>query len=95
MKFATHVEATEMLSGNVGREIPSMNPLLALPQLARHSRKEFIHSSEAPLFTTIAQETPLGLLIWKLAAFTTVVSQDYVFAYFKRCCLRIWLPIRG
>lgn len=68
MKFATHVEATEMLSGNVGREIPSMNPLLALPQLARHSRKEFIHSSEAPLFTTIAQETPLGLLIWKLAA---------------------------
>lgn len=52
-------------------------------------RKEFIHLSEAPVLTTVAQGTPPDLLVWKSTGSMTMVPWDYVyvFVYFKSCCL--------
>lgn len=58
---AIYLEATEMLSGNIGKETLSLHPPLASPQL--DTSQEVIHLSEALNLTNVAREQIS--LVWR------------------------------
>ena len=75
----THLEATEELSGNVGKK----NHLCALPW--PHNiflvplRTEVIHLSEAQILAMVTHGTPPDLLLWRLAGSMIAVPQDCIY----------------
>jgi len=89
-RFPIHLEAKAVFPGHVSSKTPSLH--IPLASCTRSPQKELIPSTGAPVLATFVQATPPDL-VWKPARITNAAPQNYIFAYFKSCCLRVWLPI--
>ena len=97
--FATYLEATEVLWGNIGRETPLLYLPLSLPQftaqvlqqaymLPQSSRKEHIHSTEALILATVIQVMPPDLMIWSTKGLWLLFHRTlYICIFKKKFCL--------
>lgn len=73
--FVMHLEAMDMLSGNIGWWVPHLwSPLAHYSHLVP-PQKALIHQSQA------AQGTPPDCLIWSPAGLTTVFPQDCIYLH--------------
>lgn len=72
---------------DVRQRTPSLHSSSAALQLALFPRRALVQSSGD-------QETPLDCLVLVASrAYTCCPTRLDMFAYFKTCCLRVWLPI--
>lgn len=92
--FTTFLEAVEELSGNVGWRVLSLRSLLALLQFTGTSQKVPYISVWSPSICKCCQGDTS-----KLPGLEASMSCHcgptglFIFAYFKGCCLRVWLLI--
>ena len=94
LQVCTHLEDTEVLSGNIGQE----RQLCALP-LPHYSspvspRKELVSPSGTPVFVTAAQGTPQEHpALGATRAYGPIGPYIFAFFFFLSCYLKVWLSI--
>ena len=74
----------EVLSGNAGWGY-HLCVSLHLPSTSQKGAYTLFRS---PNFYNYTPGTPADQVVWRPAGFTVAVPQNYVFAYFRNCCLR-------
>lgn len=80
--FGTHLEATKLLSGNVGQGTLSLHSPSTSLQLTSMSLKAAY--TLAPIFATAAQETPQIAWLWWPLGLTLPVPQDCIYLHFLK-----------
>ena len=86
-----------MRPGNVGQGTPSLRSASASAslQLTSVSQKGAYTLAWIPIFVIAAQGVPPdGLALGASGAYACGPTGLYIFAFFKSCCLRLWLPNR-
>ena len=81
---------------DVGQWPPSLCSSFTSLQLADlRQKKSFctLHITGAPVFASAAQRSPPDYLTLVASATYVYSPTIYIFAYFKSCCLRVWLPM--
>lgn len=91
-KFATYLEATEMLSGNVGQGMSFLHNLSASTAHHRFS-EQLIHLYGALIFALTHRICPRSPSLEASRIYNCCSTGLYIFTYFKSCCLRVWFPI--
>jgi len=93
-RYTIHLKTMEELLENIGQRTPPLYSPSASLQLTGTSQKELIHSSGALIFSTVSKKTSLNHLVCRpRRGYDYGPTGLYIFAYIKRCCLRVWLPI--
>lgn len=90
--FTTHLEATEMLSGNVGQGMSFLHNLSASTAHHRFS-EQLIHLYGALIFALTHRICPRSPSLEASRIYNCCSTGLYIFTYFKSCCLRVWFPI--
>ena len=92
-RFATHLEATEVHSGNVGWGTPSLYFPSASLQLAGTSQKRAYILIWSPNFCKCCPGNTWSHGLEASRIYDCCPTGVHILAYFKCCCLAVWFPI--